>query len=156
MKLCESDKQRFWQKVDKSTKEKCWNWNASKRAGYGAFKLNGKVVGAHRVSMEIKDGLAAGDLVLHKCDNKSCVNPNHLYKGDYSDNTYDSMERQGFEPAENAKTGEDHPDAKLTRKDIKDIRERYECENLRQQDLADEYNVCQKQISNIINEKNWS
>lgn len=39
--------ERFWNKVNKEKENECWLWKASTRAGYGAFKFNGKIIGAH-------------------------------------------------------------------------------------------------------------
>lgn len=79
----------------------CWNWIAATRGktGYGAFKYKGKTVDSHRVSFlfyngEIPDGL----LVSHTCDNRLCVNPNHLFLGTHKDN-YDDMVNKGRRPS---------------------------------------------------------
>ena len=85
---------RFWEKVDIKSKDECWNWKASCTHGYGYF-WNGEVTeNAHRTSWIIHNGsIPKGLLVLHKCDNRKCVNPNHLYLGTHSDNNYDRAMR---------------------------------------------------------------
>ena len=67
----------FMKKVNKT--ESCWEWTGSKDR-YGFFGVNGKIKKAHRVSYEhFKGPISPGLLVRHKCDNPSCVNPDHLY-----------------------------------------------------------------------------
>src|SRR5689334_21454689 len=78
----------------------CWNWRGSFfKHGYGAFFLleNGKETTkkASRLSWLVHRGpIADGLMVLHKCDNKACVNPDHLYFGDHAQNMKDSKERK--------------------------------------------------------------
>ena len=71
---------RFWQKVDKSCPNGCWEWTASKTGfGYGQFRLNGTMAISHRVSYEmVKGKIPLGYMVDHICHNKICVNPDHL------------------------------------------------------------------------------
>lgn len=154
MRVEEIKTDRFWKKVEKKNND-CWNWKASTRAGYGAFKVNGRVESAHRISYLLHYGEEASNLVLHKCDNKKCVNPNHLYDGTYSDNIQDRIKRQNYKPSEHAASGESHPDSKLTEKQIRKIRKEYKSSDKTQQDLADKYPVCRRQISDIVNENVW-
>jgi hypothetical protein len=71
---------RFIDKIDKgSTPGECWNWIACKLQGYGIFQFQGKPRKAHRVSFISAYGEFAGDLhTNHLCNNRSCVNPEHM------------------------------------------------------------------------------
>lgn len=72
-------------------KDGCWDWNAAKVLGYGAFRLGRKSYKAHRVSWMIHKGIIPSALfVLHKCyKNRQCTNPDHLYLGTALENNHD-------------------------------------------------------------------
>lgn len=89
-----SDKARFWSKVD--TSGDCWEWTAGCfKRGYGAFSYAGKNPGyAHRFSYELHHGpIPKGGVVMHTCDNRKCVNPAHLNAGTQRDNIHDSIKK---------------------------------------------------------------
>lgn len=74
---------RFWEKVDRRGPDDCWEWQASKVNGYGAFmaKANGKWSShvAHRIAYELMIGpVPDGAHLHHTCGNRGCVNPAHL------------------------------------------------------------------------------
>ena len=81
-------KERLLNKVSIDKEPGCWNWKASIiKDGYGQFKFEGKMEDAHRVSYKVFIGPIPENLhVLHKCDNPSCINPDHLFLGTQRDN----------------------------------------------------------------------
>lgn len=68
----------------------CWIWTKAKRKGYGRIKLFGRMESVHRVSYELYIGPVT-DLVLHRCNNRACFNPAHLYDGSHACNVEDSI-----------------------------------------------------------------
>lgn len=141
-----TETQRFWLKVDKTST--CWNWTASLTNTYGAFRLSkentGKLVRANRYSYELHYGhIPHGLIVCHSCDNRLCVNPHHLFLGSYKQNTADMIKKnRHFKP-------------KLTLEQVKEIRFRYNKENISQKALGLEYNISQGMVHFIINKVQW-
>ena len=86
-------RRRFLRKVSPEPMSGCWLWVASVSRGYGAFYFRKKVERAHRVAwiLSRRKDIPQGMLVLHRCSNRSCVNPEHLYAGSYSDNLEDAI-----------------------------------------------------------------
>lgn len=104
----------FFSKVKKS--DGCWMWTGVTYDGYGYTSFRGKSIGAHRLSWIFANGsIPAGKWVLHKCDVRNCVNPEHLYLGDIYQNNADTKERDGYA------RGVDCGQAKLTEAQVKEI-----------------------------------
>jgi hypothetical protein len=104
----------------------CWLWTGSlmpKGYGFLVVKRNKKMhtISAHRLSWQLHLGeIPAGLNVLHKCDVRCCVNPNHLFLGTSKDNTQDMINkgREGFSGPKPDMQGEKHFASKLTEEDV--------------------------------------
>lgn len=74
----------------------CLIWKGAKNldTGYGIMTISKEYMLAHRVSFELFNGeIKSGNVVCHKCDNPSCVNPDHLFQGSHKDNCVDMVKK---------------------------------------------------------------
>lgn len=144
--------ERFWEKVDRRDPAECWEWQAARdKDGYGKFDVDGEQRFAHRVSHGLAKETAEGSLVLHHCDNPPCVNPSHLYLGDYADNARDMYDRGGRSQA-----GVENNQAKLTEDEVVSIKRRLREGEQSQQEIADAFGVARTTISDIKHGRNWA
>ena len=144
---------RFWSKIEMGSVYECWEWQHSKTSGYGYFsKINGKRIRAHRMAWELVYGeIPKRILVLHKCDNRCCCNPLHLFLGSHADNTQDMIKKNygGCFPK-----GIRHPNTRLTEVDVKLIRLKLKLGHS-QTRTAKEHDITQSAVSHVFRRTTW-
>lgn len=124
--------------------EGCWSFNGSKSSGYGHFIFKKKLLKAHRASWILHKGpIPKGLWVLHKCDNRECSNPDHLFLGNNTDNMRDmaSKHRTGVR-------------CKLTLEQVYEIKKLLNL-GVSSMELGRKYNVSDVAIHNIKHGITW-
>lgn len=147
-----SASERFWSYVSKSNE--CWLWTGGKQhGGYGHFNIAFNVhASAHRFAWsEVNGPVPKGMCVLHKCDVRDCVNPDHLFLGTNDDNVADKMAKGRYR----CLVGESHPNAKLTTADVERMRVMY-ANGSRQKDLGELFGISRTHVSDVVNKKSRS
>lgn len=145
MKFSESDKRRFWKNVNKDGPipshvphvGQCWEWTGTiGRFGYGQIWIDGGTRRAHRVSWAMTSTESpSGKDVLHKCDNRKCVNPSHLFLGDNAINAQDREAKGRGTDNRGERSGQ----AKLTTKEVLEIRSN--CGKYSKEQIAKAYGI---------------
>lgn len=138
---------RFWSMVNKT--ESCWLWTGGKMPnGYANFHIErNKSWRVHRFSYWLANGeIPPGKGVLHKCDVRHCVNPDHLFIGSQKDNLQDCKSKG------RTTTGTRNAMARLDNESVLKIRSAVGS----QRQIANMFNVHQSTVSNVINRKSWT
>lgn len=150
--------ERLLSKTIKNHITGCWEWQGSKRNGYGRTIIGSRKDGtrrtitAHRLAYLLWNGdIPDGYEVCHRCDNPCCINPEHLFVGTRQDNI-DDRERKHRNVI---KIGEEQPRSKLTKKLVKDARWERANKGTSFQKLAERYGVSKKTIQNAIKGVTW-
>lgn len=139
---------RFWAKVSKG--EGCWTWTAKRNShGYGQFWTAGhRLQLAHRVSWRLANGIIPdGQFILHRCDNRACVRPDHLFLGSLLENYHDCV-RKGRMPL---RVGLQHHSGKLSDEMIKQIRARYVRGSTTMKSIGEEFGISTTYVSHLVN-----
>lgn len=131
----------------------CWIWlGHTMTGGYGIYGKKKERIGAHRMAWIFTNGsIPSGMNICHKCDNKICVNPEHLFLGTTLDNVRDMIQkgrRVGHR-------GETSPSAKLTGVRVERIRNEYTRGGITCKELAKEYGVSISTIRSAIKGRTW-
>ena len=173
---------RFWSKVKQT--DGCWLWLGAKSPdGYGMLNVRDhRGTNAHRIAYALKVGdIPSGFSVLHSCDNRLCVRPDHLFLGTQLDNVKDMAKKGRDRKAmgdrnasrlypEKRPRGERHAyrlhpglhargeraaNAKLKESQVIEIRRSWKAKELSQQALAGKYGVTSATINDVVLGKTW-
>ena len=143
--------EKFASMIAAAGSDECWEWKgAIAVSGYGVFNTGGKTEYAHRIAWSLAAGrdIPKGLVVRHKCDNRSCCNPNHLEIGTHADNSRDAYERgRGIK-------GETVHGCKLSRQEVVEVH-RMLADGVLQKDIAKKFGVYQSTISDICTGNAW-
>jgi len=174
----ESAETRFWRNVQKT--DGCWLWvGLVDKDGYGRIRVSGKQARAHRYSYILHYGET--DLwVLHRCDNPTCVRPDHLFLGTSQDNVADrtakgraasghqnghatkpehtkrGIEHYNYQNPNAPQKGTGNGRAKLTENDVRVIRWMWSNGTLTKSAIARHFDISDTTVYNILRGKLWA
>lgn len=134
--------ERFWRHVVfPTTEDSCWIWSGAKANGYGRINDRGQNVYAHRLSWEMHNKkLLREREIIHTCDNRFCVNPDHMLAGNRLENVHDAIDK-------GIKTG-----GKIKQSEVSLIKSMHSY-GMKQNKIANIFGVCNSYISQILNGK---
>ena len=148
----------FWSRVAVvADSTSCWEWQGARNyAGYGVVNWRNRQVRCHRLAYMLAHGeIPQGLKVCHRCDNRACCNPSHLWLGTDADNIHD-RDRKGrhgarrFPERMSRGRGESSRFAKITDAAVEAIRTSYIPGQTRQIDLAMRFDISRTQVGRIV------
>lgn len=140
----------IWRLIRKGGTDECWEWQGTiDEDGYGRLSIAAKPRLAHRIAFELGQGRsAAGMLVCHRCDNRRCCNPAHLFLGTPADNLQDAATK-GRMPR-----GEQNAKAVLTEDAVREIRA-LAAAGMPQRAIARRFEITQPNVGFICRRETW-
>lgn len=126
----------------------CWNWKRHiEKNGYAKTRVDGKNAWVHRLSYQLFVGeIPAGTDVCHKCDNRKCVNPNHLFLGTRLENMRDAASKNRIA------NGERLPQSKLSDSDRESLVEMAKA-GIKYSEIGNRFGICKQTAGRIAIKK---
>lgn len=147
----------FWSKVRRFKRPgSCWVWTGGMDSdGYGSFHIpDGGTIGAHKYSYMLAhpgEVIKEGICILHSCDNRPCVNPEHMFLGTNLDNIKDKV----FKGRGIGGGGTCHGNAKITWAKVNNIRATYSGKYGEFKSLCKRYNIKKSHLRSILSFRTW-
>jgi hypothetical protein len=150
--LTRCDPSRIFQRI-RVTETECWEYTRGiGSGGYGIVSVNDKAIGAHKLAYLLRRGpVPKGMCVLHECDNRKCINPDHLFLGTKGVNNRDRKQKGRNDD----RRGRKNYMVKLTENQVHEIRNLASGSGLSQREIGKRFGICQQQVCEIARRKAW-
>jgi hypothetical protein len=146
------DPARIFNRIQKAASG-CWLYTGGiSSSGYGIVSIKNRSVHVHRLAYSLKCGpIPEATCVLHRCDIRRCINPDHLFLGSLADNNRDCMDKGRTAD----RRGEKNTGAKFTPKRVARVRRAYGTGRFSQRTVGEMFGISQQQVSSIVRGQAW-
>lgn len=143
----------FWSRATRG--DGCWEWQGGRdRDGYGKVSYKKKDHQAHRLAWELTYGAPPADqCVCHRCDNRRCVRPDHLFLGSHRDNYLDAISKG--RPMSKLRSGGQHHKSKISVEKARQIKARVAAGES-QKSIAADMGVSTQTVFIVLSGKHWT